>query len=219
MAGRELIPLWKDLERRPVGERDPNDLSEDLQTAMVSIGATPAGRYLAQWLEEVTGNWQDPSGQVRQFAVVDNAQQAEIDETFDGAAIIDIVNMLKPRGDAFAEDALKMIGRNSPLAVACAIELVHRSVSEGNRLTDSIRISSQFPNLVVRMFKIGEESGNLSEALDNINYFYKRDVNDSVDSMVSLIQPILTVVMGSMIFWVIAAVFGPLYSSFSEMDF
>lgn len=100
-----------------------------------------------------------------------------------------------------------------------AIVLVHRSVSEGNRLTDSIRISSQFPNLVVRMFKIGEDSGNLSEALDNINYFYKREVNDAVDSMVGLIQPILTVVMGMMIFWVIAAVFGPLYSSFSEMEF
>ncbi len=100
-----------------------------------------------------------------------------------------------------------------------AVELVHRSVSEGNRLTDSIRISSQFPNLVIRMFKIGEDSGNLNEALQNINYFYKREVDDAVDGMVALIQPILTVVMGTMIFWVIAAVFGPLYQSFSEMDF
>lgn len=100
-----------------------------------------------------------------------------------------------------------------------AVTLVHRSVSEGNKLTDSIRISSQFPNLVVRMFKIGEDSGNLNEALKNINYFYKREVDDAVDGMVAMIQPLLTIVMGCMIFWVIAAVFGPLYSSFSEMDF
>lgn len=99
------------------------------------------------------------------------------------------------------------------------IELVHRSVLEGNRLTESVRMSSRFPNLVIRMFKIGEESGNLSEALENINYFYKREVNDAVDGMVSLIQPIMTVVMGAIIFWVIAAVFGPLYDSFSKIDF
>jgi type IV pilus assembly protein PilC len=100
-----------------------------------------------------------------------------------------------------------------------SIDLVHGSVSEGNRLTDSIRISSQFPNLVVRMFKIGEDSGNLNEALENINYFYKREVDDAIEGMIALIQPIMTVIMGSMIFWVIAAVFGPLYNSFSEMDF
>ena len=98
-----------------------------------------------------------------------------------------------------------------------AIDLVHRSVMDGNRLTESIKMSSQFPNLVVRMFKIGEDSGNLGEALDNINYFYKREVNDAVDGMIALIQPAMTVVLGAMIFWVIAAVFGPLYDSFSKM--
>jgi type IV pilus assembly protein PilC len=100
-----------------------------------------------------------------------------------------------------------------------SIDLVHHSVMDGNRLTDSIRMSSQFPNLVVRMFKIGEDSGNLGEALENINYFYKREVNDAVDGMVAMIQPMMTVILGSLIFWVIAAVFGPLYDSFSKMDF
>jgi len=100
-----------------------------------------------------------------------------------------------------------------------SIDLVHRSVSDGNRLTDSVQLTGQFPNLVVRMFKIGEESGNLTESLQNINYFYKREVNDSVERMVGMIQPTMTVVMGSIIFWVIAAVFGPLYDSFSKIKF
>lgn len=100
-----------------------------------------------------------------------------------------------------------------------AVVLVHRSVTEGNNLTTSIRISSQFPNLVVRMFKIGEDSGNLKDALDNINFFYHREVNDAVDKVVGMIQPALTIVMGLMIFWIIAAVFGPLYQTFSKMDF
>ncbi len=99
-----------------------------------------------------------------------------------------------------------------------SIELMARSVSEGTSLTSSMRISNQFPNLVVRMFKVGEDSGNMTEALDNINFFYDREVNDAVDSVVGLIQPTLTVVMGLLIFWVIAAVFGPLYQSFSKMN-
>lgn len=100
-----------------------------------------------------------------------------------------------------------------------SIEMARRSVTEGNKLTDSLRLSSQFPNLVIRMFKVGEDSGNLNEALENINFFYDREVNDAVDAVVALIQPVLMIVMGTMIFWIIAAVFGPLYDSFSQMDF
>lgn len=100
-----------------------------------------------------------------------------------------------------------------------SIELVKSNVSDGNSITASLRLSHQFPNLVVRMFKVGEDSGNLKEALENINFFYNREVNDAVDGLVGSIQPLLTVVMGALIFWIIAAVFGPLYQSFSKMKF
>lgn len=100
-----------------------------------------------------------------------------------------------------------------------SVEIVHRSIVEGNNLTSSLRISNQFPTLVIRMFKVGEDSGNMGDAMTNIKFFYDREVNDSVDSMVGMIQPILTLVMGALIFWVIAAVFGPLYQSFSQMKF
>ena len=100
-----------------------------------------------------------------------------------------------------------------------SVELIHKSVTEGNSLTESLRISNQFPNLVIRMFKVGEDSGNLNDSLENINFFYTREVNDAVDGMIALIQPVMTVVMGSLIFWIIAGVFGPLYGSFSQMDF
>jgi type IV pilus assembly protein PilC len=100
-----------------------------------------------------------------------------------------------------------------------SIDLVYKSVTDGNRITESLRMSSQFPNLVVRMFKVGEDSGNMNDALENINFFYNREVDDAVEGLVSMIQPILTVVMGSLILWIIAAVFGPLYDSFSKMDF
>ncbi len=99
-----------------------------------------------------------------------------------------------------------------------SIDTMTRSVSEGMSLTSSMRMSNQFPSLVVRMFKIGEDSGNMSESLANINFFYEREINDAVENVVGMIQPVLTIVMGALIFWVIAAVFGPLYQSFSKMN-
>jgi len=100
-----------------------------------------------------------------------------------------------------------------------SVELVRTNVTEGTSLTNSLRISNRFPTLVIRMFKVGEDSGNMQSALENVNFFYNREVNDAVEAMVGSIQPILTVVMGTIIFWVIAAVFGPLYDSFSKMKF
>lgn len=99
------------------------------------------------------------------------------------------------------------------------ISVVKNSVSEGNSLTESLRASSQFPNLVLRMFKVGEESGNLDGTLENINFFYDREVDDSVTGMVAVIQPALTIIMGGIMMWVSIAVFGPLYNSFSQMSF
>ena len=100
-----------------------------------------------------------------------------------------------------------------------SVDLVKTNVMEGSSLTSSLRLSNQFPMLVIRMFKVGEDSGNMSEALENVNFFYNREVNDAVEGMVGMIQPTLTVIMGMIIFWVIAAVFGPLYESFSKMKF
>jgi len=98
-----------------------------------------------------------------------------------------------------------------------SIGVARTNVMEGNSLTASLRMSNQFPTLVIRMFKVGEDSGNMTEALENVNFFYNREVNDAVESMTGFIQPALTVVMGLLIFWIIAAVFGPLYESFSKI--
>lgn len=100
-----------------------------------------------------------------------------------------------------------------------AIGFIIQNVSDGASLTRAISATQRFPSLVVRMFKVGEDSGNMDEALQNINFFYDREVQDSINRMISFIQPTLTVVMGAMMFWVIAAVFGPLYDSFKHIDF
>jgi type IV pilus assembly protein PilC len=121
---------------------------------------------------------------------------------------IDILDALEASRDVVTNKVLKE-----------SIGVVIKSVTEGNSLTASLRISGEFPNLVVRMFKVGEDSGNMNEALENVTYFYNREVDDAVDAIVGSIQPVLTGVMGGLIFWIIAAVFGPLYGSFKDMNF
>jgi type IV pilus assembly protein PilC len=58
----------------------------------------------------------------------------------------------------------------------------------------------------------------METALQNIKYFYDREINDSIDRLVGMIQPTLTIVMGGMIAWITIAVFGPIYGSFSKMN-
>lgn len=102
-------------------------------------------------------------------------------------------------------------------AIKQSIEDVKSQVSDGKVLARSLEQTGYFPNLVIRMFKVGEESGNMESALNNIKFFYDREINDSIDKLVGMIQPALTIVMGGMIAWIVTAVFGPIYGSFANV--
>lgn len=113
-------------------------------------------------------------------------------------------------------DSASLVIKND--AFRRSVSLIKAQVSEGQSLAKSIAGNIYFPPLVARMFKVGEESGNMDEALKNIQFFYDREINDSIDRLVSMIQPTLTIVMGGLILWVVSAVFGPIYSSFSAIQ-
>ena len=74
-----------------------------------------------------------------------------------------------------------------------------------------------FPPLVLRMIKIGETTGQLDKALLNVSYFYERDIKDSIDKLQAMIQPVMTMILGGLLGWVMLAVLGPVYSSLSNM--
>jgi type IV pilus assembly protein PilC len=102
-------------------------------------------------------------------------------------------------------------------AIKKAILQVKNNVSDGQSMNKSIGSTGYFPSLVVRMFKVGEESGNMESSLQNIKFFYDREINDSIDKIVGMIQPTITLVMGFMIGWITVAVFGPIYGTFSSI--
>ena len=103
------------------------------------------------------------------------------------------------------------------LVLTEALVRVRTNVQEGSPLSAALNSSGEFPSLVVRMVKIGEESGNLTGVLEQVSEFYNADVNDAVDGMIAMIEPIMTVVLGGMILWIAAAVFGPIYNSLGKM--
>lgn len=111
------------------------------------------------------------------------------------------------------ESAKDVIGNQ---AIKQSIDIAKQQISSGQRLAKAIEYTGHFPNLVVRMFEVGETSGNMEESLDNIRFFYDQEINDSIDSMVGMIQPTLTIIMGGMMAWITIAVFGPIYSSFGK---
>lgn len=124
------------------------------------------------------------------------------------ASGIDVVNALK--------SARKTV---SNLAMLEALEAVEQYVQSGSPLSEAFNNSGEFPSLVVRMLKVGEESGNLTPVLEQVSEFYSRDVDEAVQGLISGIEPALTGILGGMILWIAAGVFGPIYGSFSEIDF
>jgi type IV pilus assembly protein PilC len=113
------------------------------------------------------------------------------------------------------------IGRQvvNNLAVKASIDEVRASVSDGSSLTAALTKTGQFPTLVLRMFKIGEESGNMKDALENVNFFYDQEVNDSVEAIIGTIKPVMTLLLGGLLIWIAVAMFGPLYNTIGQMEF
>ena len=95
--------------------------------------------------------------------------------------------------------------------IAEALQRVRQQISEGVALTAGFENTGLFPPLVVRMFRVGETSGALDSSLENVSYFFNRDVHESIERVQALIEPVLTVVLGAMLGWVMLSVLGPVY--------
>jgi type IV pilus assembly protein PilC len=103
--------------------------------------------------------------------------------------------------------------------VADALSRAHYQINAGDSMSDSFQNAGLFPPLVVRMIKVGESTGTLDKSLLKISYFYDRDVNDSIEKMLKMIEPALTVILGAILGFIMFSVLGPVYDSFSKLKF
>jgi len=104
-------------------------------------------------------------------------------------------------------------------AIIEALDGIKRQVQAGSPLSEAFNASGEFPSLVVRMLKVGEESGGLTKVLDQVAEFYTNDVDEAITALISMIEPLLTALLGGIIAWIALSVFGPIYSSFENIDF
>jgi len=90
-------------------------------------------------------------------------------------------------------------------------------IEEGEQISESFRAVDIFPPLIVRMLKVGENTGALDDALVNVSYFYNREVTETIDKLEAAITPVLTVILGLIMMWIMSAVLGPVYDSLSKI--
>ena len=100
-----------------------------------------------------------------------------------------------------------------------ALRSAGQQIAEGKGMTMAFTDVGLFPPLVIRMLRIGENTGALDRALLNVSYFYNREVRESIGKVQALIEPVMTIVLGLILGWVMLSVLGPVYDTISKMKF
>ncbi len=85
-------------------------------------------------------------------------------------------------------------------------------VREGTSLSDALSLHKEIPNLLTQMTKVGEETGELGNILNSLAKFYEREVSTAVDTLVSLIEPVMIVGLGLGVGILLSAVLMPIYN-------
>jgi type IV pilus assembly protein PilC len=92
-----------------------------------------------------------------------------------------------------------------------ATKRIQREVSTGTSLTVSMQNTEVFPSMVLQMVAIGEEAGSLDAMLSKVADFYEAEVDDAVEALSSLMEPIIMVVLGTLIGGLVVAMYLPIF--------
>jgi type IV pilus assembly protein PilC len=120
-----------------------------------------------------------------------------------GIAIIDSIRATEDVvGNTVIRDGLKRAGQ---------------LIAEGQNVTVAFQNIGLFPPLVIRMLRVGENTGALDTALLNVSYFYNRDVKESIEKVQAMIEPAMTLILGAILGWVMLSVLGPIYDVITRL--
>jgi type IV pilus assembly protein PilC len=109
-------------------------------------------------------------------------------------------------------EALESVGGASGNQVYVeATNKIRGEVATGTALTVAMQNSGRFPNMVLQMTAIGEESGALDSMLGKVADFYEAEVDDAVEALSSLMEPIIMVVLGTLIGGMVVAMYLPIF--------
>nr|MDJ0881271.1 type II secretion system F family protein [Gammaproteobacteria bacterium] len=114
-------------------------------------------------------------------------------------------------GVPLVEAMESVAGATGNIIYADACHVIKDDISTGTQLQTSMKNSGLFPNMVIQMVSIGEEAGSLDFMLSKVADFYEAEVDNLVDSLTSLMEPIIMSVLGVLIGGLIVAMYLPIF--------
>jgi type IV pilus assembly protein PilC len=109
-------------------------------------------------------------------------------------------------------EAMKSVsGATGNIVYQDAVLRMRDEISTGMRMQRSMENTGLFPNMVVQMIAVGEESGSLDEMAGKVADFYEADVDAAVDGLSSLLEPLIMVILGTLVGGLVIAMYLPIF--------
>ncbi|MEJ0038805.1 MAG: type II secretion system F family protein [Gammaproteobacteria bacterium] len=109
-------------------------------------------------------------------------------------------------------EALESVaGATGNIVYENAVMRMRDEVSTGQRLQRAMEATGLFPNMVVQMIAVGEESGSLDEMSGKVATFYEAEVDNAVDAMSSLLEPLIMAILGVLVGGLVIAMYLPIF--------
>lgn len=97
------------------------------------------------------------------------------------------------------------------LWLAGALSRVRERIIAGDSVADAFRAQSELPVLLSRLIRVGETTGGLDRSFLQTSYFYDRDSREAIERLEQTLGPVLIIMVGSLMMWVVLSVIGPIY--------
>lgn len=101
--------------------------------------------------------------------------------------------------------------------LAGVLEAARASLAEGRQLSEPFQRSGEFPSMVISMLIVGEETGQLDRMFGKIADFYENDVEQAVDRLKTLVEPLLLLLVSGIVGLIIAAVMSPMFQMYENL--
>jgi type IV pilus assembly protein PilC len=114
-------------------------------------------------------------------------------------------------GVPLVEALQSVAGATGNIVFERAVLAMRDEVSTGQRLQRAMENTGLFPNMVIQMVAVGEESGSLDEMSAKVADFFEADVDNAVDSMSSLLEPLIMAILGVLVGGLVVAMYLPIF--------
>ena len=99
-----------------------------------------------------------------------------------------------------------------------AVQTARDNIKEGESITAPLDRSGQFPPVVIQMIRIGEKSGELESMLEQVGESYDNQIETEVGALTSILEPVMIIIMGAVIAFVVFSIMIPMLSTFDTLE-